>query len=245
MFGSYCNNEESKGKNIGLRIYYTFLCAILVFFVVAIAFAIPDKPKNLSRDVQKLQSRVDTYREEITILKKDLKAAKDKVTSKWALPREVLVNYILEKNRKVFPALAEMIVDSTLVASKKYGIPAGVLIALMDVESDYNYQVVSEADAVGLTQVHIDTWVNTDNDKENLIKLGVLDSKDDLYDPHKNIMAGGYILSKYLNHAKDKQFENPVKYALTRYYGGNENSHYLKTCKALGEIYIYSTKISN
>jgi hypothetical protein len=52
-------------------------------------------------------------------------------------------------------------------------------------------------------------------------------------------MAGAYILHKYYTEAVKAKDPNPMLKALTRYYGGTENYHYDKTCRSLGEFYMF------
>ena len=151
--------------------------------------------------------------------------------------KERMSEYIQSKNITVYPTLANMIADSILNAEEVYGIPRLIMLALIEVESGYNYAAVSDSGAIGLTQVHTSTWLNESKD-ENLKNFKVISDAKDLYDPVKNIMAGAFILNKYYQEETGKK--NPMQGALTRYYGGVKNSHYDKVCQRIGEFYVFN-----
>lgn len=150
--------------------------------------------------------------------------------------------YIQTKNITVYPALADTIAESILSVEEKYSIPRLVMLALVEVESGYNYAAVSDAGAIGLTQVHKTTWMDQTN-PENLVKLGVIKKNSDLYDPVKNIKAGAFILNRYYTQAKNT--DAPMRQALTRYYGGTNNDHYAKVCQRIGEFYVFNMLLNN
>ncbi len=66
-------------------------------------------------------------------------------------------------------------------ASRRFGIPAHWIRAVMDTESDGNPNAVSAAGAMGLMQVMPDTW------EELRIRFGL---DNDPFEPHDNILAG-------------------------------------------------------
>lgn len=202
--------------------YITYVIFGLFIICLAVRLSIyRNTLYNVVDEVNKLKSTISVSKE----------VQKDK--------EEVYYSFIHKKNPKVFPALATIITEGVKEASKKYEIPEVVLLALIDVESDYNYQAVSKVGAIGLTQVYPKVWLNPDNEKENLIALGIIEKKEDLYDPKKNIMAGAFILHRYYTQEKKKGVNNPLEKALTRYFGGTQNRHYEKTCASVGEIVLY------
>lgn len=167
-------------------------------------------------------------------------AQQEQGISNHLLSRDTMVRYILKCNYRSYLQEAELIVDSVYEAYKVYEVPPVILLALIKVESDYRPGVISEANAVGLTQVHVPTWIENDDNPHNLITQGIVSSKHDLFDPSKNIMAGAYIFKRYLDEGISKALDNPVDYATTRYLGGSNNSHYQKLESAIGAYYVFA-----
>lgn len=73
--------------------------------------------------------------------------------------------------------------------AKDYNIPVGLIYAIMDVESDFDANAISETDDYGICQIN---KIN-----HNMLKdeLGL----DDMLDPYQNIVACAYIYSNLLN----------------------------------------------
>lgn len=78
--------------------------------------------------------------------------------------------------------------DFTYSTADKYDIPAGLLFAIMDVESDFQIDAISETDDYGICQIN---KVNHNWLKD---RLGL----DDMLDPYQNITACAYIYSGLL-----------------------------------------------
>lgn len=152
-----------------------------------------------------------------------------------------MVRFIMHRNYKMYQGMAEEIAIATTEASEEFGVPATILLAVMDIESDYRYDAVSKATAVGLMQVHVATWLDEKN-KDNLAKAGIASSKKELFNPSTNIRAGAYILQLYMLEGMRKKVTNPVQYAATRYFGGEKNTYYSKLIAALGEYQIFNYK---
>jgi soluble lytic murein transglycosylase-like protein len=152
--------------------------------------------------------------------------------------KKLLKSFVQDQNYKVFPALADIIIDAVFVASGKYDIPPVVLFALVKVESDFDYTSVSKTGAIGLTQISA-VWLDPQNEK-SLIKHGVIKTKRDLYNPLSSIMAGGYILRHYVDEGIRKKESNPIRYGVTRYLGGYKNDHYNNLITSIGEYYVHT-----
>lgn len=148
--------------------------------------------------------------------------------------------FIRSKNVQIYPQLAELITAGTFSACEEFGLHPPYLVALMDVESDFRPHVVSKARAVGLTQVHVPTWIEDKKNPHNLISVGILSAENDLYDPAKNIRAGAYILNHYMREAVRRQDPHPLRYALTRYLGGTQNEHFTNFRIALADYYLFT-----
>ena len=150
-----------------------------------------------------------------------------------------MIEFIMHRNYKIYPGMAEEIAIATVKASVEFNVPSNILLAIMDIESDYRYDAVSKATAVGLMQIHVATWLDSKN-KINLMQAGIADSKKDLFDPDTNIRAGAYILQMYMKEGIRKKEANHVQYAATRYFGGTKNTYYAKLIAALGEYQIFN-----
>lgn len=155
---------------------------------------------------------------------------------------EYFKDYILEHNYKIFPRMAEIIVDGVYQASREYKISPLILMALMDVESDFDYVAQSDRNAVGLLQIHLPTWVLNSNNPLNLKKVGIIQGATDLYDPYKNLRAGAFILSHYMKEAKRRGVRDVVSYSITRYEGGKKNDHVKRVKNAMGDYLLYYQK---
>lgn len=155
---------------------------------------------------------------------------------------EHLKDYILDQNYKVFPRMAEIIVDGIHNACREYNISPLILVGLMDVESDFDYMAESNRNAIGLLQIHIPTWVLNNKNPLNLKKVGIIESATDLYDPHKNLRAGAFILSHYMKEAYRRGVDDVVAYSITRYEGGKKNGHFKRVKNAIGEYLLFCQK---
>jgi len=152
---------------------------------------------------------------------------------------DLYTKYIREHNYKVFPELAELIATGIIDTGEKFEMPSEFLLALSQVESSFNYFVISNADCIGLLQINPKVWVQDKENPHNLIKAGILKQTIDLYDPVINLHAGAFIFKTYYKQGLQKKIPNPLKYTLTRYFGGIENSHYTKFITALGEFLMF------
>jgi hypothetical protein len=142
------------------------------------------------------------------------------------------------QNYKLFPELSNIIILSVFEASKKYNVPAIILLSLMAVESNFDYSCVSKVGAIGLLQIS-KVWLDPKWDK-SLISVGLIKNKKDLYNPKLNIMCGAYILNYYITMGNNKHIENPIQFSLTKYLGGDSNSHYVNVLKILGEYHVFT-----
>lgn len=158
---------------------------------------------------------------------------------------EIHAEFIQHVNPKVPAEKAMEIAKATKKAAAKYKLPREVLVGLMDVESSYRVKAKSNKEAVGLMQVHTKTWLRRHDDGKDLISVGIVKEKSDLYDIRKNIDAGAYILAKYRAEAALKDHNNPMEYALTRYFGGKTNTHYSKTMRSVAKYNKFKEKVQN
>jgi soluble lytic murein transglycosylase-like protein len=119
----------------------------------------------------------------------------------------IVKGYILTHNPRA--EMAEFIADSTVIASQKTGIPVGLLVAIQQVESNFDIFAISPKSAYGLMQVHYPTWAP------------VLENKIHFFVPYYNVLTGAIILKHYI------EVENGnLEKALYRYLGIPEVKNY-------------------
>lgn len=99
-----------------------------------------------------------------------------------------LEDYIKNKN----PKLSEQTIQIISTELKKY--PKQITY-VTERESTFNPDAKSKG-CVGLMGVRLKTWFSSDPDY-NLIKLGILASKEEIYTIEGNLKAGHFILEKY------------------------------------------------
>lgn len=120
---------------------------------------------------------------------------------------------IIQKEGGIEKNIAQNYAKWIFESAYKEKIDPSLLLAIISVESKFDYQAISNANAVGLMQI-IYSW-----HKEKV------KNKVDLYDPETNIKIGAKIIREYLDRSS-----NTVE-ALLRYNG------------SLGQSPIYSMKV--
>ena len=218
--------KKLKDNNMTTTKWYLLLliiiCFVILFFVVGIVgksqkkiLEISEEPPSVIEIVKDNSKKIDLY-----------------------------TKYIREHNYKVFPELAELIATGIIDTGEKFEMPSEFLLALSQVESSFNYFVISNADCIGLLQINPKVWVQDKENPHNLIKAGILKQTIDLYDPVINLHAGAYIFKHYYKQGLQKNVSNPLKYTLTKYFGGETNDHFLKFTTALGEFLMFKYSVN-
>ncbi len=120
--------------------------------------------------------------------------------------------------------------------SAEYGVEPELVYAVIKTESSFNPDAVSDADAVGLTQITPETfeWLK--------MKLGEEDENLSLYDPETSIKYGAFFLGYLTDEFKDTDI------ALAAYHAGRgrvngwlEDKEFSPDGKSLVEIPIPET----
>jgi len=107
------------------------------------------------------------------------------------------------------------LIEEVLKAAKEFNLDPKLLLALIDIESDFRPSAVSPVGAIGLTQIMPATG------KEIAKKLGVKNYKTSmLYDPKINIRFGAEYISRLLSPV---YFDGNIETALTAYNRGPGN----------------------
>ena len=131
-------------------------------------------------------------------------------------------NYILRYYRTVPPIVAMEIAKNIIVASEKHKFPITPIVAVMEIESQFNAAARSHKGARGLMQV-MPLWLKELN----------LNNKYELHDIEIGIDSGTYILKKYLSN-KDYNMER----ALYQYVGG-DSSYISKVYNSMGRFVVF------
>lgn len=126
--------------------------------------------------------------------------------------------YIQQINYRIYPDLAKLYAEYVIRASDLFNIKVSYYLALISIESSFDYLIKSDARCIGLSQINPDVWLDTGN-VDNLVNAEILSTKRELYVPHKNLIAGAYVLKHYLNEGVRLKYRVPLRYALARYVG--------------------------
>lgn len=101
--------------------------------------------------------------------------------------------------------LSHALQDAVFREAERRNVPAGLLLAMMDQESDYRADLVSGTDDYGIMQI------NTINHPRLREELGITD----FLDPEQNIACGAYMIGELLD-----KFDGDIHRALTSYNRG-------------------------
>lgn len=96
-----------------------------------------------------------------------------------------------------------------------------LLLAIIKVESNFDYKAKSNKNAIGLGQIRYSVWRHT------LEAAGITENENDLYDIKKNIQSTSFILTHYKNNSKN------LKQALSKYNGTKKDKYYKKIMKEI------------
>jgi len=187
------------------------LCGIVLGLALFIGYK-SDKQKEF------MATKIETTTNENTKLINRIKEL-EAVRTKSELD---IQEYILTYYKTVAPTVAETIAKNILVASAKHDVPFVTVVAVMQVESQFNPAARSSKGARGLMQV-MPLWMNELN----------LKSKYDFHNIQIGINSGTYILRKYLDQTK-----NNMEQALFKYVGG-DNLYVKKVYEAMGNFVVY------
>jgi soluble lytic murein transglycosylase-like protein len=245
--------EQSKKKVNTFK----YLVVLTVFILGALGggYLINTNWTKLFREYkQNCESMLNKYESDIN--KKDNMIQRLKLLNNNNLKsKSNMKAFILSINKKVYPELAEIIVDELYKMEEEYQIPAILGLMVIDVESDFNPLAISKANAVGLMQVNVNQWVGNKKNKDDLIANKIINNKNELFRPRENIRAGYYILNIYYNtcqgYITDGRLNglgyiNIYHCTFAKYFGGSpKNGYYPKVLQALGEYWVFTLVKNN
>lgn len=137
---------------------------------------------------------------------------------------ETIKNYILKYFKTIPPTIAQDIAKNVILAANKYKLPVATIVAVMEIESQFNPTLCSSKGARGLMQV-MSIWVK---------ELG-LNSRFDFHDITTGIDSGAYVLKKYLTNEKN---DGNMEKALYQYV--NYDKQYVRDVyNAMGKFIVF------
>jgi len=136
----------------------------------------------------------------------------------------IIRDYIIKYHRTIPPIVVTEIAKNIMIASEKYNLPVGLIVAVIERESKFNPTLISKKGARGLMQV-MRSWVE---EKELNVK-----SRFEFHDIEKGINAGAYVLRKYLN-----EEGHNMKRALLKYVH-YDNQYVLDVYNSMGKFVVY------
>ena len=122
-----------------------------------------------------------------------------------------IARVIISLKPQLDPKIADIIATSVVKNSKKYNLPASLVVSIMNRESGFNTMAVSSMGAKGLMQVM------TKVHKDKMKKMGI--NNYEAMHINNSIKLGCNILREYLNTAKTTED------ALERYVGGKHKGY--------------------
>ena len=137
---------------------------------------------------------------------------------------DLLAAWIMNNSNRISSRTAREIARETI----KTEIPF-YMIGLIMAESEFVPTAISNKGAIGLTQVRFEV-----HGKE-LIRVGLIKDKRDLFDIGPSIRSGHFIFNMYL-----KQSRGDVEKATELYLGGNDGAYLKKISITLANLYVLS-----
>jgi len=177
-------NLKTKLQNyINIRNLLLIIICIIILFVYETSSQIR-KPIT---SIKKIDNNI-TLKERKEIKKNNIKI-------------KAISEYIQVKNNEVSREEAHSYAVSILNAANRFNkVDPAVLTGLIESESTFKKNVVHRAGSavrlgvMGVTGIASKIWT------KELKQQGIINSASDLNNPHKAIIAGGYILNKYSQH---------------------------------------------
>jgi hypothetical protein len=215
------NNMDSdivtKGSRFGnwlwwkLMIKKLFVIFIFWLTIFLAVYLISDFFKN--NEVDQMKNKINTLNIEI-----------EKMQSKAeTMKTDVILESILKLQPKLDEDIAEKISNAILENCMKKDLSPYLVVCLIFVESGYNQMAASNKGAIGLMQVHWDSWNGSEICKD-------VTTKADLYQIDINIDCGTSILKQMIEEG------GSVKKGLNSYYGVESQTYHGKMANALYKI---------
>ena len=214
-------SDENKQINTAKIVAYisTFMVLVVVSYSLYYHFQVPKKLtyyETKIQDFSELKERFINIKNSADLLKRDMSY------------------YITARYQRVPQLIANEISEHVVTLAKQNHLPPELVLAIIEIESNFNPMAVSSQDARGLMQV-MPEWVP---------KMG-LSKVRELHDIDTNIRCGIEVLKVHI-------FED-AKGSITKglyYYVGKSDSYAPKVYEAMGRFVAFratidDTKITN
>jgi len=135
---------------------------------------------------------------------------------------EALVEWVYTHSNRISKNVCKEIVKEAIKMPKPL-----LLLAIMEVESNFVPTARSSKNAIGLMQILPSAW-----DKD-LIKRGDIKERRDLYDIGTNVKCGSYIFQLFLTQSKGN-----IDKALELYLGSRDGAYVKRILTNLASLYL-------
>jgi hypothetical protein len=187
---------------------------IILFFwmtVFSVIFVLNHYYKN---------NKVEELSDEVTLLKDEIIGLNEQMD---AIEDDIVLKSILKLQPKIDLEVAKKITASIIKNCMEKKLSPHLIVCLIYVESSFNQMATSNKLAIGLMQVHWDSW----NGSEICANIKEI---NDLYQIDINIDCGTSILKKMITDG------GSIRKGLNSYYGVESQKYHGKMAKALYTI---------
>lgn len=140
---------------------------------------------------------------------------------------KLLVEWVYSHSSRISKDTCKIIVDECMKTNKPL-----LMLALIQVESEFSPTVISDRGAIGLCQVMFPSH------EKALISAGIIKEKRDLFDIPCSIKAGNFIITGML-----KSSSGDIVKALNLYLGGYNVTYQHRILANLGTLYILTQEL--
>jgi hypothetical protein len=165
-------------------------------------------------------SWLQTYEPSHNINFKKINQEKQELLIKKELTKQYFMSYLMKKY-PLYESHLSYTLDCIFKAAEVKNLSPLLIIAIIEVESSFDFTAKSSADAYGLMQVHAPSWKKTVKTEKNL------------FDPCINIDKGTDILKMYLD-----QNKGDLQAALNNYLGANNSRYNSLILELIGQYYL-------
>jgi hypothetical protein len=196
---------------------------IIVVIIVCIAIAMVGfGAHTMTFKLEKSVEAHDATKKQLAICKRNIATFKN-LTEKNVADIE---SYISTNYRRVPNIVAKEISIQTVALASEHGVPASILVGMMEVESNFSPHAVSTKQARGLMQVRWKVWGDTLKDQ------GFTDHHQ-LHQINTGIEAGIIVFKYYM-----EQNDDNISKALYAYVGKN-TEYVTKVYSAMGKFVLH------
>ena len=209
--------EMEKKSTWGNRLWWINLIRTvgLIFILFVGTYIVISGANSLSE-----RKQIETLTKKLVDTKFQIKEIEEKTKN---LEYKMIIGFILKLQPKLDKEVAEKISNAIIENCIKKELSPYLVICLMFVESGFNQMSTSSKIAIGLMQVHWESWNGHEFCKD-------VKTKDDLYQIDINIDCGTSILKKMIEEG------GSVRAGLNSYYGVESNEYHKKMASALYRI---------